>query len=117
MHPSGRAAALAPPCRWSRLGSSQVHFIEKEKGRDVVPAQQLPQGLRMSLDAVGAADDQNGVVQHLKGALHLRREIHMSRGVQKGESQGPQLAAPACLEKMVMPRARSRLWVSRKASW
>lgn len=55
----------------------------------MVPAQQLPQGFRMSLDAVGAADDQNGVIQDLKGALHLRREIHVSRGVQKGESQVP----------------------------
>ena len=39
----------------------------------------------MSLYPVGTADDQDPVVQHLKGTLHFRRKIHMSRGIQQSD--------------------------------
>ena len=53
----------------------------------MVPGQQLPQGAGVALNPVGAADDQNGIVQHLEGALHLRGEVHVPRCVQQGNGQ------------------------------
>ena len=53
----------------------------------MIPAQQLPQGFGMRLDPVGATDDQNGVIQHLEGALRLCGEVYVSGGVQKGHGQ------------------------------
>ena len=44
----------------------------------------------MRLHPVGAADDQNGVVQHLKRALHFGREIHMAGSVHQDEPLLPQ---------------------------
>ena len=66
-----------PPRAW------QVHLVDKQKHRDLVPRQQLPQRAGVTLDAVGAADDQNGIVHHLQGALHLRGKIHVPRRVQQ----------------------------------
>ena len=43
----------------------------------------------MALDAVSAADHQNGAVQHLERSLHLRGEINMPWGVQQGEGCSP----------------------------
>ncbi len=43
----------------------------------------------MGLDPVGGADDQYGAVQDLQGALHLTGEVHMPRGVQKGDLPVP----------------------------
>ena len=37
----------------------------------------------MGLDAVGAADDQHGAVQHPEGPLRLGGEVHMAGGVQQ----------------------------------
>ena len=54
-----------------------------------MPLQQPPQGAGVALDAVGAADNQHGVVQHGQGALHLGGEVHMPRGVQQGEDGVP----------------------------
>lgn len=46
-------------------------------------AQQTPEGSGMPLYSVCPADNQNGVVQHLQGALHFCGKIHMSRRIQK----------------------------------
>ena len=56
----------------------------------MVPGQEPPQGEGVALDPVGSADDQNGVVQHLEGALHLAGEVHMAGGVQQGDGHGLQ---------------------------
>ena len=56
----------------------------------MVPGQEPPQGEGVALDPVGAADDQNGVVQHLEGALHLAGEVHVAGGVQQGDGHGLQ---------------------------
>ena len=69
----------------------QVHFVEKDHRGDVVTLQQPPQGAGMGLNAVGAADHQDGAVQNLKGALGFGGEIHVARGVhqlQPGCAQG-----------------------------
>ena len=65
--------------------TGQVHLVDKEEGRDLVPGQQLPEGAGMALNAVGAADDQNGVVQNLQRTLHLGGEVHMTRRVEDGD--------------------------------
>ena len=44
----------------------------------------------MALDAVGAADDQDGVIQHLERPLHFRGEVHVARGVQQCHRPFPQ---------------------------
>ena len=56
----------------------------------MVLPQQIPQGGRVALDAIGGADDQDGVVQHLQGAFHLGGEIHVTGGVQQGDDLGGQ---------------------------
>ena len=40
----------------------------------------------MALDPVGAADDEDRVVENLQGAFGLGGEIDMSRGVKQGEA-------------------------------
>ena len=45
----------------------------------------------MSLHPVRAADDQHRIIQHLQGALHLCRKIHMSGRIQKRHVKIPQL--------------------------
>ena len=44
----------------------------------------------MALDSVGAADDQNGIVQHPHGPLRLAGEVHVARRIQKGDGGLPQ---------------------------
>ena len=65
----------------------QVHFCEEYKRRDLPPAQEPPERLRVGLHAVRCADDQDRVVQHLQGALHLGGEIHMAGGVQERDGE------------------------------
>ena len=61
----------------------QIHLVDKEEHRQAVALQQPPEGAGVGLHAVRAADDQDGAVQHLEGALHLRGEVHVARGVQQ----------------------------------
>ena len=51
----------------------------------MIPLQQPPEGAGVGLDPVGAADHQNGAVQHLKRPLRLGGEVHMARRVQQGD--------------------------------
>ena len=72
------------------VGPRLVHLVDEEKGGDALVLQQPPQCGGVSLDAVRPADHQNGVVQHLEGALHLGGKVHMPRGVQQRQLQLPQ---------------------------
>ena len=65
----------------------QVHLGDEDEGGDLVPAEETPEGFGVGLDPVSAADDQDGVVQDLEGALHLGGEVHVARGVQEGHRQ------------------------------
>ena len=65
----------------------QIHFVDKQKDGNLIPAQQPPQGVGMGLDAVCGADHQDGAVHHLEGPFHLAGKIHMARGVQQGDFQ------------------------------
>ena len=66
-------------------GAGQVHLIEENEGRDVIPPQQTPERFGVALDAVGAADDQHRIIEHLQGALGLGGKVHMAGGIQQGE--------------------------------
>ena len=87
----GKAALAQPAAQFLQactgIGAGQVHLIDKEEHRHLVALQQPPQGQGMGLDPIGAADHQNGIVQHLQGALHLGRKVHMAGGVQQGHFQ------------------------------
>ena len=86
------AAVQMPPQivqQGSPVRPGQVHFVDKQHRRHPVALQQLPQGAGVSLNAVGAADDQNGAVQHLKGPLRLGGEVHMARGVDQLQFRVP----------------------------
>ena len=64
---------------------SYTHLIDKEEGGDVIPLQQPPEGAGVGLDPVGAADDQNGTVQHLKRPLDVyKRQAPGCTGRWKG---------------------------------
>ena len=63
---------LQLPHQSGPVRTGQVHFIDKQKCGDPVPPQQPPQCFRVALDAVAAADDQNGIIQDLQRPLHLR---------------------------------------------
>ena len=65
-------------------GVGQVHLGDEEEGGDLAAPEQPPEGLRVGLDPVGGGDHQDGVVQHLEGAFHLRGEVHVAGGVQEG---------------------------------
>ena len=66
-------------------GAGQIHLIHENKGRDAVAPQQPPERFGVALDAVGAADDQHRVIEHLERPLGLGGKIHMAGGVQQGE--------------------------------
>ena len=76
---------LAQQRLFARAG--QVHFIDEHEGRDMIPPQQTPERLGMALDAVGAADDQHSVVEHLQRALRFGGKVHMAGGVQQGDTR------------------------------
>ena len=73
------------------LRTSEVHLVDKNHYRDLMPRKQSPKRMGMRLYAVRTADHQNRIVQDLKRALHLRREIHMSRRIQQGDRGSRQI--------------------------
>lgn len=94
----------------------QIHFIDKQKDRDMIAFQQLPDSFGVTLHAVRSADYQNGIVQHLHGALGFCGKVYVSGGVQERICRI--LIFQHCLMcKMVMPRPRSMGCVSKKAVW
>ena len=67
----------------------------------------------MALDAIRAADDQNGIIQHLQRPLHLRGKIHMAGGVHQRQLRFRQLQpgqlgengdAPLPLQRIVVQK-------------
>ena len=45
------------------VGAGGVHFVDEEDGGYVVACEESPEGLGVALDAVGAGDDEDGVVE------------------------------------------------------
>ena len=64
-----------------------IHLVDKKEGGNPVTLQQVRKRPGMPLDPVRAAHHQDGRVQHLQGAFHLRREIHMPRRVHERDRQ------------------------------
>ena len=60
-----------------------IHFVDKQKHRDLITLQESPERPGMSLHTVRPVDDKHRIVKHLKRPLHLRRKINMSRCIQK----------------------------------
>ncbi len=87
-HAVAQAAAQIGKQRLAAV-AGQVHLGHKDhRGHMVVP-QQLPKRPGVGLYAVQAADDQNGVVQHLQDPLRLGGEVHVPRRIEQGHRQIP----------------------------
>ena len=65
--------------------SRKIHLVEEEKRRHLVARQQAPEGARMALHTVAAADDEHRVVKHRQRALHLGGKVNVSRRIQQRE--------------------------------
>ncbi len=65
------------------VSPSLIHLVYENENRYPVAFEQFPKGSRMALYAVGAADDQNGIIQGMKGPFHLCGKIHVARRVEK----------------------------------
>ena len=71
------------PQAYGGIGTGQIHLVHKHKGGHPVPGQQLPQRFGVGLYAVGPADHQHRIVQHLQGALGFGGKIHVARRIQQ----------------------------------
>ena len=60
-----------------------IHFVDKQKHRDLITLQESPERPGMSLHTVRPVDDKHRIVKHLKRPLHLRRKINMPRRIQQ----------------------------------
>ena len=80
---AGGKAGLQLLHQGGTAGAGQVHLVHEQQHRHPVPGQQLPQSQGVALQALAAADHQNGAIQHLKGALGLGGKIHVAGGVQQ----------------------------------
>ena len=84
------AAVPEPPAQLPQpnlpVGAGQVHLVDKNQRWNVVPLQKPPQRGGVALHPVCARDDQNGIVQHLQGALRLGGKVHMAGGVQQRDA-------------------------------
>ena len=78
-----RLRELRHECRAVR--AREVELVDKEKCRYTIAFQQPQQRPRMALHTVGAADDEDGAVQHGQRAFHLGGEVHMSGCIQQGK--------------------------------
>ena len=70
-----------------RAADGEVHFRDEDKRRDVIPLKQVPEGLRVRLHAVRAADDENGAVEDGQRPLGFGGEVDVSGGVEQGNAQ------------------------------
>ena len=58
-----------------------VHLVDEDDARHLVAVGLPPHGLRLRLDARGAAEHHHGAVEHAQRALHFDGEVDVSRGV------------------------------------
>ena len=85
IHAAGAQLLLQLAQQLLPVGPGQIHFVDEEKHRHLIPLQQPPEGQGVGLYPVGAADHQHRAVQNRQGALRLRRKIHMPRSIQQGQ--------------------------------
>ncbi len=67
-------------------GSSAVHLVDERETGHAVAVGLSPHGFTLGLHATHAAEDGDHAVQHTQGALNLRSEVHMARGVDDVET-------------------------------
>ena len=65
------------------IGMGEVAFADKKESGNMIFPQQPPKSFGVGLDTVGAADNENSIVQHTQGALGFRGKINVTRGIQK----------------------------------
>ena len=68
----------------------QIHLVDEQERRHLIPFQQVPQCPGVALYAVSTGDHQHGAVQHLQRSFHFGREVYMARGVQQRHTGLPQ---------------------------
>ena len=69
------------------VGSRLIHLIDKDKCRNIVMFQQLPEISHLPGHSVRSTDHQNRFVQNLQSPLHLRRKIPVPRRVHQGKGK------------------------------
>ena len=91
-HVGAVAAQFRPEfCQQLLPGAAdEIHLGNEDHRRHPVVLQQAPQRPGVGLDAVDAADHQDGVVQHLQHPLRLAGEVHMAGRIQQGHVPVPQ---------------------------
>ena len=60
-----------------------IHLVYKQKDRNLISLQQPPQRHRVALHTIHTIDHKDRIIKYLQRSLHLRREIDMSRCIQK----------------------------------
>lgn len=83
VHAAGAEAAAQLREPLAPVRAREVHFVYEDENRHLIALQQPPERLRVALHAVRAADDQDGVVEHLQRALGLGGEVHVPRRVEQ----------------------------------
>ena len=93
----------------------KIGFVEEENDGDVPLLQETPEGSGVGLDTVGGADDQDGGIEHIQGALGFAGKIRVAGGVHEGQvravpgeagffgkdGDAPVLFHRVCIEKSV----------------
>lgn len=57
VHAAAAEPLLKLPQQGGMVGPCQIHLVDKQKGGNMIPGEQLPQGEGMPLHSIGAADD------------------------------------------------------------
>ena len=74
---------LVQQCRL--IGTGRIHLIDEDESGHLVTCQQSPQRLGMTLNAVGAGDHQNRIVEYTQGAFRFGGEIDVAWSVKQGQ--------------------------------
>ena len=75
----------------SLIAHAEVHLRHEHKNGHTVAPQQPPKRLRMRLNAVRAAYDEHGTVQHLKRPLRLGGEVGMAGRIQQRKAHAARI--------------------------
>ena len=66
-----------------------VHLVDVAHARHVVLVREAPVGLGLRLDAGHAVEYDDRAVEHAQAAVHLDREVDVSRSVDQVDSDSP----------------------------
>ena len=69
------------------IRAREVHLRDEDKGRDMIPFEQVPERLRMRLHALRSAHDEDGVIEDPEDPFGLGGEIDVARRVEQGDGE------------------------------